>query len=115
MNKRLLAVFDGPEIVDHFLNFGDESATLFPGVTDLAESVPEGENDDLGVWPNFMDAADQFDVAVVEFLIRDVVVCCCIHVSKEQKRQYTGRGSARIHLLLLSFVPKLITVMSAAG
>ena len=61
------------EVLDYILDLIDETAALLPGVPDLAEALPEREDDDLGVGPAGVDLVDKLDVAAVEFRVSDIV------------------------------------------
>lgn len=75
MDKRF-SVMLWLEIVDYLLDLIDEATSLLVGIANLTEALPERYNNDLRVWPDLVDAADQLDVAVV-VLFACYVVCGC--------------------------------------
>ena len=73
--RTLPALVERPvvEVLNDILDLIDKGCALLVGVAYLTEAFPEGEDDDLGVWPAGAYLINQLNVAIVELSTGDVV------------------------------------------
>jgi len=57
----------------YVFNFREEARALCKRGANGRETRPKGEDDDLRLRPDLVDAVDEFDVGLLEFRSRDVV------------------------------------------
>lgn len=50
------------EVVDDVHDFRDIGTSLLPGIANLTEAFPQGEDNDLSLWIAGMDVIDELDV-----------------------------------------------------